>query len=74
MTMITSPATAPVLSGAIYNLVTRLEHVWIDLRALPRVRATAKALNALTDRELNDLGLVRADIPRIARGLGRRNA
>lgn len=33
------------------------------------VRATRKALDRLSDRELDDIGLCRGDINRIARGL-----
>jgi len=35
-------------------------------------RVTRKSLSALTDRELDDLGLVRGDIDDIARGADRR--
>lgn len=36
-------------------------------------RVTRKSLSALTDRELDDLGLVRGDIDDIARGTFRRD-
>lgn len=52
---------ANVLSG----LVARIA-AWSD------ARVTRKALNALSDRELDDLGLVRGDIDTIAAGSYRR--
>jgi uncharacterized protein YjiS (DUF1127 family) len=44
------------------NLVGRIAS-WND------ARVTRKGLSALTDRELDDLGLVRGDIDDIARGI-----
>lgn len=37
------------------------------VRAYFRYRETVRELSRLTDRELNDLGISRADIPYIAR-------
>jgi uncharacterized protein YjiS (DUF1127 family) len=48
------------------NLVARIA-AWND------ARVTRKCLSALTDRELDDLGLVRSDIDAIARGAYRRD-
>lgn len=54
----------PAVSGGhTPNLVARLLNrliAWND------TRVTHKALSALSDRELNDIGLTRADIDRIA--------
>lgn len=73
MAMTTYTATAPIGSDLVYRAVTAIEHMMLELRALPRVRATNKALNSLTNHELADLGLVRADIQRIARNMTRRS-
>jgi uncharacterized protein YjiS (DUF1127 family) len=62
----TRPAygAAPVagqVTGFISNLVS-LVLAWND------ARVTRKALNALTDRELDDIGLIRGDIENVADG------
>ena len=62
----TRPAygAAPVagqVTGFISNLVS-LVIAWND------ARVTRKALNALTDRELDDIGLIRGDIENVADG------
>lgn len=49
----------PIFS--IHGLVARIEN-WND------VRRTRKVLSGLTARELDDIGLVRGDIERIAKG------
>ena len=45
-----------------------LADLMAQLRAVAERRATARALGALSDRELGDLGLERADIADIAAG------
>lgn len=62
----TRPAygAAPVagqVKGFISNLVAAMV-AWND------ARVTRKALNSLTDRELDDIGLVRGDIDDVAKG------
>lgn len=56
-----APSAAP--SAGIFDRITATVRHWAD------VRETRKQLNALTDRELADIGLVRGDIERVARGL-----
>ncbi|KGJ04495.1 protein of unknown function [Paracoccus halophilus] len=41
--------------------------IWAALSAWNDARVTKNALNRLTDRELDDIGLCRGDIERIAR-------
>jgi uncharacterized protein YjiS (DUF1127 family) len=53
---IARPHTAPTGIGAIFTAFI----AWKD------ARATRKALSALTDRELEDIGLNRAEINRVA--------
>lgn len=54
---IARPHTAPTGLTALFAAFT----AWKD------ARATRKALSALTDRELEDIGLTRADINRVAK-------
>ncbi len=42
-------------------------HILSSIRAYRRYRETVRELSHLSDRELNDLGIVRYDIPSIAR-------
>ena len=46
----------------IFNRIAATFQHWAD------VRETRNELNRLTDRELNDIGLARGDIERVARG------
>lgn len=55
-----APAAAPA-SGIGARLRAALSS-WVE------TRTTREALNRLTDRELDDIGLCRADIERVARG------
>lgn len=53
-------------SASSFGLVTRVRDAissWIN------VQVTRKELNRLSDRELNDIGLSRSDIDRVARGI-----
>lgn len=54
-----------------YRLVNTIEEMYksvIDFYATnAKIKSTIKELEMLTDRELNDIGIVRADIPFIAR-------
>ncbi|MDQ7261354.1 DUF1127 domain-containing protein [Paracoccus sp. PS-1] len=49
--------------GRVVARVTAMVAAWND------ARVTRRELNALTDRELSDIGLTRGDIERVARGL-----
>ncbi|REF73467.1 DUF1127 domain-containing protein [Paracoccus versutus] len=49
--------------GGVFSRVTAMIAGWND------ARITRRELNALTDRELNDIGLARGDIERVARGI-----
>ena len=60
--------TAPLFGRAV-----RFAYEAMDgLRTWNDARVTRKALSALTDRELNDLGLGRGDIDRVVAQGGRR--
>lgn len=49
--------------GGVFARVTAMITAWND------ARITRRELNALSDRELTDIGLTRADIEHVARGL-----
>ncbi|MDO5369037.1 DUF1127 domain-containing protein [Paracoccus sp. (in: a-proteobacteria)] len=49
--------------AGIFDRIAATVRTWAD------VRETRNQLNALTDRELADIGLTRGDIERVARGL-----
>ena len=54
--------------GAESSATRLLAEVFGRIAAWNDARVTRKSLSALTDRELEDLGLVRGDIDDIARG------
>ena len=61
--------TRPAPYGAIttYRAVTGLSNVMMAFQAWNDARVTRKALNKLSDRELDDIGLCRGDITSIGR-------
>ena len=63
--------TRPLGAGS--SLSRMLADVFGRIAAWNDARVTRKSLSVLTDRELDDLGLVRGDIDDIARGTYRRD-
>lgn len=61
--------TRPAPYGAIttYRIINTLSNVILAFRAWNDARVTRKALNNLSDRELDDIGLCRGDIEFIGR-------
>ena len=61
--------TRPAPYGAIttYRAITSLSNVFAVLSAWNDARVTRKALNKLSDRELDDIGLCRGDIEFLGR-------
>ncbi|MCE0507045.1 MULTISPECIES: DUF1127 domain-containing protein [unclassified Roseivivax] len=55
------PANLAGRIGSLFVVASRAASDWNE------TRATRKALSALTDRELDDVGLTRFDIERVAR-------
>ena len=55
--------SSPAASFCLIARVRETISSWVN------VQVTRKELNRLSDRELNDIGLCRSDIDRIARGL-----
>ncbi|MFC3118716.1 DUF1127 domain-containing protein [Jhaorihella thermophila] len=54
--------------GLVGRIGSVINHLVAAFTAWNDARVTRKALSALTDRELEDIGLTRADIDRIAGG------
>lgn len=63
-------ATSRVPFGAIatYGAVQAVANLRDRITTWYAVRSTRKALNALSDRELADIGLTRADVDSVAAG------
>jgi uncharacterized protein YjiS (DUF1127 family) len=61
--------TRPAPFGAIttYRAINALSNVVLAFRAWNDSRVTRKALNKLSDRELDDIGLCRGDIALLGR-------
>ena len=72
MSLIHTTRSAPFGAVVMHAAVTAAEALVGAVRAARRARATEKALAALTDRELADVGLHRGQIAEIARELARR--
>ena len=66
MNMSTMEMNRRAAVGGVGNIVANLFSM---LAAWNEARATRHELNSLSDRELNDIGLTRGDIERVARGL-----
>jgi uncharacterized protein YjiS (DUF1127 family) len=66
MNMSTMEMNRGAAVGSVGNIVANLFSM---LAAWNEARATRHELNSLSDRELNDIGLTRGDIERVARGL-----
>lgn len=65
MNMSTMEMNRGAAVGGVGNVVANLFSM---LSAWNDARVTRRELNSLSDRELNDIGLARGDIERIARG------
>lgn len=66
----TTSTVAPVSALFSYRIVASIESAWNAFVAWNIQRKTAAELNALTDHELEDIGLSRGDISRITVGRG----
>lgn len=66
--MAASATTRPAPFGAlsVFHLFNRVENVFSSVVAWNDARVTRNALARLSDRELDDIGLSRADIPFVA--------
>lgn len=74
---VTSMAARSVAAAAgprpstVGGVLARLVAWWDERR---RIARTVAELDQLSDAELQDIGITRADIPRVARGAGRGEA
>lgn len=72
MAILSNASRAPFGAITVYRAVSTVEHAIKGLVAWNRARNAANALSRLTDRELDDIGLVRGDIARIAQDMSAR--
>ena len=62
-----SRSTAPLGAITTYRAVNGLSNIFNAIKVWNEVRLTRKALAALSDRQLDDIGLCRADIEMLGR-------
>jgi len=60
MTVMDNTRALPAVGAGFFGRIAAAFHAWND------ARVTRKALSALSDRELDDIGLCRGDIERIS--------
>lgn len=72
MSVIESNRSVPLGAGAAFRAVSLAERALESFRAWRTARATAAELSALSDSQLEDVGLTRGDIPTVARALADR--
>ncbi len=65
MAAIETTRTAPLGAATTYRFISALSGAFAAVSAWNDARATRNALARLTDRELDDIGLCRADLERI---------
>lgn len=66
MSVFESNRPVPLGSSSAFRLTSLVEQVVASVRAWYLARATIAALDQLSDRELEDIGIIRSDIPDIA--------
>ena len=66
MAALPATQTAPFGAITLYRAVSALESLVTPLVRWNAARRTEKVLSGLSDRQLNDIGLVRGDIARIS--------
>ncbi|MEO0911506.1 MAG: DUF1127 domain-containing protein [Pseudomonadota bacterium] len=71
MAMIESPRTAPFGAISVYRAVSAVDALYTAFRNWAIARQTEKTLRALTDRELDDIGLSRGTIGDLADAMAR---
>lgn len=57
---------APIFSGLVKRIKNAVKRIRAKLKRRADINATINQLHALTDRELNDMGLSRCDIYTVA--------
>jgi uncharacterized protein YjiS (DUF1127 family) len=66
MSVFESNRSVPLGAVSAFRVTSFVERSIASLRAWYLARATTKALEELSDRELEDIGILRSDIPEIA--------
>ncbi|RED18676.1 DUF1127 domain-containing protein [Pontivivens insulae] len=72
MAMTTQTSVAPFGATAVYRFVTAIDRAVLKVRQWMIANETAEGLHQLTDRQLDDLGLLRANIDDVASDMARR--
>ena len=72
MAMTTQTSVAPMGATAVYRTVTLLDRALTSVRQWMIANETAEGLHELSDRQLDDLGLLRANIDDVAANMARR--
>jgi len=65
MAIIDTPRSAPFGAISTYRFVSVLERAVTAVQTWTMQHKTAKALNALSDYQLDDIGLTRGDVERM---------
>jgi uncharacterized protein YjiS (DUF1127 family) len=72
MSVFVSNRSVPLGAVSAFGVTSFVERAIASLRSWALARSTAKALDKLSDRELEDIGLMRADIADLADRLAQR--
>jgi len=72
MSVFVSKRSVPLGAVSALGVTSFVERAYASLRSWALARSTAKALGKLSDRELEDIGLIRADIADLADRLAQR--
>lgn len=73
MSVFVSKRSVPLGAVSALGVTSFVERAIASLRSWTLARSTAKALGKLSDRELEDIGLIRADIADLADRLAQRS-
>lgn len=71
MSVFESNRSVPLGAASAFRLTSLVEQAVASVRAWYLARQTAQALDSLSDRELEDIGITRGSIPSIAETLAR---
>ena len=74
MSVFESNRSVPLGAVSAFRLTSLVEQVFASVRAWYLARETARVLEDLSNRELDDIGISRADIPTVAEQLARASA
>ena len=72
MSAIDQNRAVPLGAVTLFRVTTLFEQITDVLRTWHHARSTARALDGLSDRSLDDIGVKRAEIPGVAQRLAKR--